>query len=970
MGDLGRWFARRLVRFYYPRIEAEGVENIPESAQILFVANHANSVIDPVVIGIATGKQVRYLAKAPLFDTPVFGRLLHAMGMIPAFRGSDDTSQVKRNLESLDVAAAQLAEGRNVGIFPEGKSHDEAHVEQVRSGAARIAVKAAAGGADKLAVIPIGLNYQDKERFRSSVWVRVGEPIDVNAKLAQHDGAERKAMRELTGEIDAGLKRVVIHLDDPKWAWGLTDLETIGPDNDPAALDPISALRERKRLADAVNWHMQKDPERTREAARRIAAHRERLKESGLALRSPMVRARSPRAFLFLLRQTIWLCAGMIPWLGTVHHLPPFLLVRGAAGRLNTQGRPTVALFRLSIGLPVYLAWYALVLWCMSRYFLAWIAIAWCALMPFAGLWALDYWRRARSTAALWWSETRILFNRDQLKELRAERRELVETLEEMSAEHRRAEGVSPQSRRPPAFWPIARRIAKWTAAAVAAVLAFALVDSWFRQKTIDALEQASPTLTHVPKSTLEASVERDGKALIATLEQLDAIRAESARLMKDFESGERDFFSQEDNDAIRRTMRGYLSCRRALLGIIWRHRNFHEIQDPDTRLRTLLVALTAASSLYESSMVFVTDFLDSPDAVKKLNEPEPLWDIPAGVFDRIHGNLLNEDYRSQLEAALAEFRARHDEFDRIEVWSDAVKDAWRDRIEKAMQTIESRQDRLGGGTFEFAVDGALAMGRESWYEAQAFVSFWIGKARVRAPREGQTLITSDKLEALRKKLKPGDILIERRNWVLSNAFLPGYWPHAALYVGTARDHAQTGLHRHPEISPKLSQFGGTDAEGHLFSIIEALAAGVIFNTLEHSVGGADSVCVFRPRVSQEKLHESIGRAFSHQGKPYDFDFDFFSTDKLVCTELVYRAYDGEIDFPLVDVMGRKTMPAMELIRKWERERGTPGAQLDFVAFLDGDESTGTSAFRTEEALIESLDRSSFTWLQAGAPPP
>src|SRR4029453_10407047 len=104
----------------------------------LFVANHANSLIDPAIIGISVRRPLHFLAKAPLFDTPVLGSVLRAMGMIPAFRGIDDPSQLKRNSDSFTAGAEYLIKGEAVGLFPEGKSHDLIKVEQVRSGASRI----------------------------------------------------------------------------------------------------------------------------------------------------------------------------------------------------------------------------------------------------------------------------------------------------------------------------------------------------------------------------------------------------------------------------------------------------------------------------------------------------------------------------------------------------------------------------------------------------------------------------------------------------------------------------------------------------------------------------------------------------------------------------------------------------------------------------------------------------------------
>jgi 1-acyl-sn-glycerol-3-phosphate acyltransferase len=116
---LARWFARGLVGFYYPRIEIEGAERLPASGPLILVANHPNSLIDPVLLGVAARRPVRLLAKAPLFKIPVFGQALRAAGMIPAYRGADDPKAVKRNLDSLAAAARALTEKNAVvGIFP------------------------------------------------------------------------------------------------------------------------------------------------------------------------------------------------------------------------------------------------------------------------------------------------------------------------------------------------------------------------------------------------------------------------------------------------------------------------------------------------------------------------------------------------------------------------------------------------------------------------------------------------------------------------------------------------------------------------------------------------------------------------------------------------------------------------------------------------------------------------------------
>jgi hypothetical protein len=176
------------------------------------------------------------------------------------------------------------------------------------------------------------------------------------------------------------------------------------------------------------------------------------------------------------------------------------------------------------------------------------------------------------------------------------------------------------------------------------------------------------------------------------------------------------------------------------------------------------------------------------------------------------------------------------------------------------------------------------------------------------------------------------------------------------------------GVDKDPRVAPHWKEYCRAAADGHAHAIVEAVSEGVIFSTLEHSIGGGDAVAVLRPRLTQEQINEALGRAFSHAGKPYDFEFDFFSTDKIVCTELVFRSYDGVLRFELVDVMGRKTLPAIEIVRKFSSEHQQLERQLDFVAFLDGDEKTGCAEFCDVERFISTLQRPAMTWLQGLVP--
>ena len=431
-----RWAVRWFAGFYYPRIEIADAELISQTRPALLCANHGNSLIDPVIIGIAAHRPVRFMAKAPLFDHPVLGPPMSALGMVPAFRGSDDAKQVRRNLESLDVGAKVLVDGHAMGIFPEGKSTDHAHLEMIRSGAARMAIQAVEEGAKGLQVVPMGITYERKEQFRSSVLVRIAQPIDIDELLQEHDGDSRRARRALTTELETRLKQVVVHLEEPAWEKWLDDLEILVPPPGETVHTPGRLLWQRKRIADAMNYFLEHDRQRAESVAEQIDAYHDRLCAVGLRIDSTVVRMSGVKVSLWLTWNLLWLVLLLIPaMLGTLSHIIPFVVVRRIASRMDQPGRLTISTHRLLVGVPLYLVWYAAVTLALMLYSQR-VAWAWLISAPFTGLIAVYYWRRARRTIALLYHECRLLFRPAELKQLRQQKLTLRERLVELADEY------------------------------------------------------------------------------------------------------------------------------------------------------------------------------------------------------------------------------------------------------------------------------------------------------------------------------------------------------------------------------------------------------------------------------------------------------------------------------------------------------------------------------------------------------
>ncbi|MFD0711134.1 lysophospholipid acyltransferase family protein [Paenibacillus sp. GCM10027626] len=158
---------RGLLRLIYAmlyRFEAVGLENIPSTGPVVLCANHI-SLLDPPTVGTKLERKVHYMAKAELFNIPLFGPFIRALGAFPVKRGGVSK-------EAIRSAIALLEEGGVMGIFPEGTRNAPA-TGMAKKGAAMIAMRSNA------TIIPVAIigNY----RLFRKMKIRYGQPIDLSA---------------------------------------------------------------------------------------------------------------------------------------------------------------------------------------------------------------------------------------------------------------------------------------------------------------------------------------------------------------------------------------------------------------------------------------------------------------------------------------------------------------------------------------------------------------------------------------------------------------------------------------------------------------------------------------------------------------------------------------------------------------------------------------------------------------------
>ncbi len=227
-------------------------------------------------------------------------------------------------------------------------------------------------------------------------------------------------------------------------------------------------------------------------------------------------------------------------------------------------------------------------------------------------------------------------------------------------------------------------------------------------------------------------------------------------------------------------------------------------------------------------------------------------------------------------------------------------------------------------------------------------------------------LITPGILARYRDRLEPGDILIQRRNWHLTNIGIPGFWPHVALYVGTPREFADyfsaDGCATLDEVRTRFpdafNAWNANGTDGLPMRVIEAIRPGVVFQSLETSAR-CDYLGVVRPHLSKPQKCRALMAAFSHHGKPYDLNFDFTTDNELVCSELVYKAYRAAGRLPLEPevISGRRLLPPNRLAEQASAHMGADEA-FGFVLFLDAVEKRDAVVEQGEAAFRASWARS------------
>lgn len=403
-------FLRFAVQIFFRRIEVVGLENIPDQGPVMFAVNHPNGLVDPLFVLCFAPRPVSFLGKAPLFRYPVIGWFVRALDSIPVYRKQDNTTGT--NAETFARAREILGRGGSIAIFPEGTTHSDPQLRELKTGAARIALGA---NLERLTVVPAGIYYTAKHIFRSDALVVFGDGLPVVGSRSLAPGEEPAAedVEALTARIDTALDGVTLQADSHAALDLIARAEDIFSADDEQPLS--EELELRRRFIAGYHYLGAREPQRLRRLESSLVQFEAELGRADLdphelhpGLR-PLAVMRNLLLFPFAL-------------LGAIVNWPTYRLVGFLAKQFAKGQSEMMATMKFLGALLLYpLTWLALALVAWRSAGLA-AGIATVLLLPLLGLLAL---RVFEDLDAILGQARALLFRRTAVHHLRKRRREL-----------------------------------------------------------------------------------------------------------------------------------------------------------------------------------------------------------------------------------------------------------------------------------------------------------------------------------------------------------------------------------------------------------------------------------------------------------------------------------------------------------------------------------------------------------------
>jgi uncharacterized protein YycO len=366
---------------------------------------------------------------------------------------------------------------------------------------------------------------------------------------------------------------------------------------------------------------------------------------------------------------------------------------------------------------------------------------------------------------------------------------------------------------------------------------------------------------------------------------------------------------------------------------------------DAKNHLKGIMLSLSAALILYDNYMLAISIFEQDEKLRRFLNERDSGYGIRENELARITQSYNSVTKRKRLQKALNFYD------EQMPKLSNALENDKPFNYLKMLiaqsPSYKMTQSDSAFSVIERKLKFMAALTSDALHQLTAdgvnlFSQVFGNSIGLIETRKGKLYDRPEVLDFVKGKLKAGDILLEKTPFRLTDQFIPGHWGHAAIWIGTEAELKELGIWEEPLVKQYHTQI----KKGH--HVVEALRSGVQISALSHFLNIDDLAILRNSKLDNRTvLADRILLALRQVGKEYDFNFDVETTDKIVCSELIYVVYTS-ISWPTDKTLGRFTISPDNVASK-----ALEGGPLKLIMFFHDGKFVGYQPLELMEQLMK-----------------
>ena len=209
-----RYYVDLVLKLSYRNIRYVNRERIPQDGAVIYAPTHTNALMDALVILAMDRKAKVFVARADIFKKPLLAKAFSFFKIMPIMRLRDGVDEVKKNYETIEKSVDVLRDKVPFCIFPEGQHQAKYSSLPLSKGIFRIAFQAQELMPDMpLYIVPVGIRYGSFFRFRSTVRVAIGDPINVGEYLAElNEATSQEQMNIMRDELAERMRKSIFYI--------------------------------------------------------------------------------------------------------------------------------------------------------------------------------------------------------------------------------------------------------------------------------------------------------------------------------------------------------------------------------------------------------------------------------------------------------------------------------------------------------------------------------------------------------------------------------------------------------------------------------------------------------------------------------------------------------------------------------------------------------------------------------------